>query len=74
MAILPYEQHPHILIIRSFLGYINEDFGSIESDDETYLLSLDPRNWKSQDHYAVLGLKNKRYLATTEEIRKACMF
>lgn len=28
--------------------------------DVTYLRSLDPKDWKNQDHYAVLGLKHLR--------------
>ena len=28
--------------------------------DLDYLKSLDPKNWKDQDHYAVLGLKEAR--------------
>ncbi|XP_055379628.1 dnaJ homolog subfamily C member 2 [Condylostylus longicornis] len=39
--------------------------------DEGYLKSLDPKEWKDQDHYAVLGLKHKRFFATEEDIRRA---
>ncbi|GAA5953937.1 hypothetical protein JCM21900_003059 [Sporobolomyces salmonicolor] len=35
------------------------------------LLELDPRKWKDQDHYAVLGLQHLRYKATDEQIKKA---
>lgn len=35
-----------------------------------FLESHDPAKWKEQDHYAVLGLKNKRHRATEEDIRK----
>jgi hypothetical protein len=28
--------------------------------DEEFLKSLDPKLWKDQDHYAVLGLQNSR--------------
>jgi hypothetical protein len=28
--------------------------------DVDYLKSLDPKSWKDQDHYAVLGLQNSR--------------
>ncbi|KAJ3336843.1 hypothetical protein HDU93_002083 [Gonapodya sp. JEL0774] len=35
------------------------------------LLALDPLEWKSQDHYAVLGLEKLRWKATEDEIRKA---
>lgn len=43
-----------------------------EVDEEEYLKSLDPRNWKEQDHYAVLGLRKKRYKASEDDIRRAC--
>lgn len=36
----------------------DENFGG-EVDVE-YLKSLDPKNWKDQDHYAVLGLEKAR--------------
>lgn len=39
--------------------------------DTRYLLSLDPKEWKSQDHYRVLGLQTKRYAATDHDIKKA---
>ncbi|KAK4056729.1 Zuotin [Microbotryomycetes sp. JL221] len=35
------------------------------------LLRLDPKLWKEQDHYAVLGLQSLRYKATPEQIKKA---
>ncbi|KAM0791297.1 hypothetical protein ACM66B_005769 [Microbotryomycetes sp. NB124-2] len=35
------------------------------------LLRLDPKQWKEQDHYAVLGLQSLRYKATPEQIKKA---
>lgn len=36
-----------------------------------YLKSLDPKEWKQQDHYAVLGLKHLRFNATDDHIRRA---
>uniref|UniRef100_A0A1B6MKN1 Uncharacterized protein n=1 Tax=Graphocephala atropunctata TaxID=36148 RepID=A0A1B6MKN1_9HEMI len=42
----------------------------IENDD-TYLKSLDPKLWKNQDHYAVLGLQKYRHRASDALIRKA---
>lgn len=39
------------------------------SGDE-YLKKLDPRQWKEQDHYAILGLKKERFKATDEDIRR----
>ncbi|XP_056643780.1 dnaJ homolog subfamily C member 2 [Diorhabda sublineata] len=40
-------------------------------DDVAYLRSLDPKEWKSQDHYKVLGIPNLRYKATDEIIKNA---
>ncbi|CAH0401104.1 unnamed protein product [Chilo suppressalis] len=40
-------------------------------DDVEYLRSLDPKDWKSQDHYAVLGIKNLRNKATDDDIKRA---
>lgn len=40
-------------------------------DDVEYLRSLDPKDWKNQDHYAVLGMKNLRYKATDDDIKRA---
>lgn len=47
--------------------------GNIAEDpaETRYLLSLDPKEWKSQDHYRVLGLQTKRYAATDHDIKKA---
>lgn len=41
-------------------------------DDLDYLRSLDPRDWKEQDHYAVLGIKDLRHRATEDLIKRAC--
>uniref|UniRef100_A0A6P7GR11 DnaJ homolog subfamily C member 2 n=1 Tax=Diabrotica virgifera virgifera TaxID=50390 RepID=A0A6P7GR11_DIAVI len=40
-------------------------------DDVEYLRSLDPKEWKSQDHYKVLGIPNIRYKATDDIIKTA---
>lgn len=47
--------------------------GSLSSDeeDEDFLLTLDPSEWKKQDHYKVLGLGNLRHKATFQDIKKA---
>jgi hypothetical protein len=42
-----------------------------QSVDE-YLKSLDPKDWKNQDHYRLFGLVYKRFNATDEELKKAC--
>lgn len=41
-------------------------------DDLEYLRSLDPKEWKEQDHYAVLGLRKLRHKATEDIIKRAC--
>ena len=41
-------------------------------DDLDYLRSLDPKEWKDQDHYAVLGIAKLRNRATEDIIKKAC--
>lgn len=43
----------------------------IEDVDVEYLRSLDPKEWKKQDHYKVLGLKNLRYKASDDIIKCA---
>jgi len=41
-------------------------------DDVDYLQSLDPKEWKTQDHYRVLGLTSKRIKASEDDIKRAC--
>ena len=41
-------------------------------DDLVYLRSLDPKEWKDQDHYAVLGITKYRHKATEDMIKRAC--
>lgn len=51
----------------------DEDFDNFEfEDDLPFLRSLDPKEWKDQDHYAVLGLKGIRHKATEDLIKRAC--
>ncbi|XP_017862864.1 PREDICTED: dnaJ homolog subfamily C member 2 [Drosophila arizonae] len=45
--------------------------GAGEDVDISYLKSLDPKEWKDQDHYSVLGLGKLRYEASDDDIRKA---
>lgn len=47
----------------------DEDLGDEEQDAE--LLSHDPREWKTADLYAVLGLSHLRWKATEDQIRRA---
>ncbi|GAA5975919.1 hypothetical protein JCM11641_002838 [Rhodosporidiobolus odoratus] len=45
------------------------DLGTEEESKD--LLEMDPKKWKEQDHYAVLGLQHLRYKADQEQIKKA---
>lgn len=49
------------------------DNGEDDEDEpeSAALLRSDPSKWKSQDHYAVLGLSKKRYLANGDDIKRA---
>ncbi|KAL7271343.1 Zuotin [Rhizina undulata] len=49
----------------------DEDAGEISEPEDPMLLSRDPKDWKNQDHYAVLGLSKYRWRATDEQIKKA---
>lgn len=62
----------------SFVELEEEEESSDESDDEEFQLqecpilrTLDPKEWKNQDHYAVLGLPHLRYKATQKQIKAA---
>lgn len=47
------------------------DTDDFEDEEETEdMLSLDPKDWKNQDHYAVLGLSKLRYRATLDDVIK----
>ncbi|EFX05062.1 ribosome associated chaperone [Grosmannia clavigera kw1407] len=45
--------------------------GDISEPEDPSLLLREAKDWKSQDHYAVLGLSKYRYKATEEQIKKA---
>ncbi|KAK0534247.1 Zuotin [Tilletia horrida] len=49
----------------------NDDLGIPEEAEPAELLASDPKEWKSQDHYAVLGLSALRWKATPEQIKIA---
>lgn len=62
----------------SFVELVDEEESSEESEDEEFQIvedpmvrTLDPKDWKNQDHYAVLGLANLRYKATQRQIKAA---
>ncbi|WVQ95903.1 hypothetical protein IAU59_003002 [Kwoniella sp. CBS 9459] len=42
-----------------------------EEEEPAHVLQQDPKEWKKQDHYAVLGLGHLRYKASEEHIRIA---
>ncbi|KAG5653718.1 hypothetical protein H0H81_011124 [Sphagnurus paluster] len=52
-------------------GGDEDDHGVGDEAEPADLLALDPKEWKKQDHYAVLGLSKFRYLATAEQIKIA---
>ena len=49
----------------------DEDDGEISEPEDPMMLQRDAKDWKGQDHYAVLGLSKYRYKATPEQIKKA---
>ncbi|KAF9006959.1 DnaJ domain-containing protein [Cyathus striatus] len=48
-----------------------DDLGVGDEPESEELLSLDPKEWKKHDYYAVLGLSHLRYKATPEQIKIA---
>ncbi|OWP03770.1 hypothetical protein B2J93_7257 [Marssonina coronariae] len=49
----------------------DDDSGEISEAEDPSMLLRDAKDWKSQDHYAVLGLSKYRYKATEEQIKRA---
>ncbi|KAG6853675.1 hypothetical protein C0991_002318 [Blastosporella zonata] len=52
-------------------GVSEDDLGVGDEEESAETLALDPKEWKKQDHYAVLGLSKFRYLATPAQIKIA---
>ncbi|KAF9269538.1 DnaJ-domain-containing protein [Marasmius fiardii PR-910] len=48
-----------------------DDLGVGDEPETEDLLSLDPKEWKKHDYYAVLGLSHLRHKATPEQIKIA---
>ncbi|OAA60524.1 ribosome associated chaperone [Niveomyces insectorum RCEF 264] len=48
-----------------------DDDGEISEPEDPSMLLREAKDWKNQDHYAVLGLSKYRYKATEEQIKKA---
>lgn len=49
----------------------DDDDGEISEPEDPLMLQRDAKDWRGQDHYAVLGLSKYRYKATDEQIKKA---
>ncbi|KAI9747726.1 MAG: hypothetical protein M4579_007403 [Chaenotheca gracillima] len=49
----------------------DEDAGEISEPEDPLMLQRDAKDWKGQDHYAVLGLSKYRYEATEDQIKRA---
>lgn len=49
----------------------DDDLGVGEESEDEGLLSLDPKEWKKQDQYRVLGLSHLRWKATPAQIKVA---
>ncbi|KAF2263690.1 zuotin [Lojkania enalia] len=49
----------------------DDDDGDISEPEDPLLLQREAKDWKGQDHYAVLGLSKYRYKATEDQIKKA---
>lgn len=52
-------------------GDVDENADIGDEPESKDLLTLDPKQWKDQDHYAVLGLSAFRYKATPDQIKRA---
>ncbi|KAJ4378171.1 Zuotin [Neocucurbitaria cava] len=48
-----------------------EDPDDIDEPEDPLMLQREAKDWKSQDHYAVLGITRYRYRATEEQIKRA---
>nr|POF13274.1 zuotin [Quercus suber] len=47
------------------------DDGDISEAEDPMMLQREAKDWKTQDHYAVLGLSKYRWKATEEQIKRA---
>lgn len=72
------EDDKHVLSARSAAAEAEKSNGDGdlypglgEEEESPATLAQDPKEWKKQDHYAVLGLGNLRYLATDDQIKVA---
>ncbi|EAW13428.1 putative ribosome associated DnaJ chaperone Zuotin [Aspergillus clavatus NRRL 1] len=49
----------------------DDEDDEISEAEDPMMLSRDAKDWKAQDHYAVLGLSKYRWRATPEQIKRA---
>ncbi|KAF2712084.1 DnaJ-domain-containing protein, partial [Pleomassaria siparia CBS 279.74] len=49
----------------------DDDAGEISEPEDPVLLQREAKDWKGQDHYAVLGITRYRYRATEDQIKRA---
>ncbi|KAF9888908.1 hypothetical protein FE257_008278 [Aspergillus nanangensis] len=49
----------------------DEENDEISEPEDSMMLAREAKDWKSQDHYAVLGLTKYRWRATPEQIKRA---
>ena len=48
-----------------------EDPDDVDEPEDPLMLQREAKDWKSQDHYAVLGITRLRYRATEDQIKRA---
>ncbi|EIW71338.1 hypothetical protein TREMEDRAFT_60268 [Tremella mesenterica DSM 1558] len=72
------EDDEHVLKVRAEAeklakaGEGEDEYPGLGLEEESQeLLASDPKEWKKQDHYAILGLGHLRYKATDEHIKVA---
>lgn len=60
------------LELREAIETVEEETEEVtDNDDAEFINSLDPRDWKDQDHYLVLGCL-KRFAATDDDLKRSC--
>lgn len=60
------------LELREAIETVEEETEEVTDDvDDGFINSLDPRDWKDQDHYLVLGCP-KRFAATDDDLKRSC--
>lgn len=66
----PHELRKIEIVDNSELGEVKDE-SAIEEVNVEYLRSLEPKEWKKQDHYKILGLQHVRHRASDELIKTA---